>query len=83
MMDKVRFAVVGVRSIGNAYVNNAIKKLPEAELITICDNDPEILAAAFCISDGPLRKFYSRTMVWKYVLKTGRPFLSQDSRMSN
>ena len=42
-MKKVRFAVVGVRSIGNAYVNNAIKKLPEAELITICDNDPEIL----------------------------------------
>ena len=40
---KVRFAVVGVRSIGNAYVTKAIQSIPEAELITICDNDPEIL----------------------------------------
>ena len=45
-MKKVRFAVVGIRSIGNAYVVNAIQKLPEAELITICDNDPEILEKA-------------------------------------
>ena len=41
---KVRFAVVGVRSIGNAYVVKAIQKIPEAELITICDNNEEILS---------------------------------------
>ena len=40
---KVRFAVAGVRSIGNAYVVRAIQKIPEAELITICDNNEEIL----------------------------------------
>ena len=39
---KVRFAVVGVRSIGNAYVTRAIMKIPEAELVTICDNNEEI-----------------------------------------
>lgn len=47
------------------------------------DNNPEVFAAAFCTTDGPLRQFYSKAMVWEYDLKTGKPFLSQDSRMSS
>ena len=39
---KVKFAVVGLRSIGNAYVVNAIQKIPEAELVAICEVNEEI-----------------------------------------
>lgn len=35
-MNKVRFAVVGVHSIARHHIDG-IKKLPQAELIAICD----------------------------------------------
>ena len=35
-MNKVRFAVVGVHSIAGHHIDG-IKKLPQAELIAICD----------------------------------------------
>ena len=38
---KVKFAVVGVRGLGNSHVL-AIRKTPEAELVAICDNNEEI-----------------------------------------
>ena len=39
---KVKFAVVGLKSIGNSYIVNAIKKIPEAELVSICEIDEKI-----------------------------------------
>ena len=55
-MDKVRFAVVGVRSIGNAYVK-AISKVSGATLAAICENNEEIGAKR--AAEYGLDKFYT------------------------
>ncbi len=42
MSEKIiNFAVVGVKSIGNAYVR-AINRIPNAKLVAICENNEEI-----------------------------------------
>ncbi len=54
-MNKVRFAVVGVHSIARYHIDG-IKKLPQAELIAICDIHEEF--AKKCAEDYGLGSYY-------------------------
>ena len=54
-MNKVRFAVVGLHSIANHHIEG-ILKLPQAELISVCDICEEF--AADCAKKYGLDKYY-------------------------
>ena len=41
-MEKIRFAVVGIKSIGQFHIKGIINN-PNAELVALCDNNEEIL----------------------------------------
>ena len=55
-MDKVRFGIIGMGNMGTSHTRNFLEgKMPEAELIAVCDIHPEKLAAAReLIGDKPV-----------------------------
>ena len=54
-MNKVRFAVVGVHSIAKHHIDG-INKLPQAELIAVCDIHEEYAKAR--AAENGLGKYY-------------------------